>query len=148
MDLDPARPSVLDIMEDYWRLLPAYQGVDLADLSPTRVLSGRFSSYLRAPPHISAYLPPQVLFGFFSSYKDSPLPVKFDRVMQIGDAGGLQSPLSFGGFGAITRHIGRLTSSVEAALQADALAREQLALINPYQASSLQSPSNLPPISL
>ncbi|EOD41152.1 hypothetical protein EMIHUDRAFT_448701 [Emiliania huxleyi CCMP1516] len=98
MGLEPERPSVMDIMEDYWRLLPRYQGVDLDDLTPERVL-----------------------FGLFTSYKDSPLPVQFDRVMQIGDAGGLQSPLSFGGFGAITRHIGRLSDAVESALAADAL---------------------------
>lgn len=112
MDLDPKRPSVLDIMEDYWRLLPAYQGVSLDDLTPSRVL-----------------------FGLFTSYKDSPLPVAFDRVMQIGDAGGLQSPLSFGGFGAITRHIGRLTEAVQGAVEADALSKAQLATINPYQAN-------------
>lgn len=112
MDLDPKRPSVMDIMDDYWRLLPAYQGVSLGDLEMRRVL-----------------------FGLFTSYKDSPLPVKFDRVMQIGDAGGLQSPLSFGGFGAITRHIGRLTAAVEGALEADALRVDQLGLINPYQAN-------------
>mmetsp|Transcript_13429 Transcript_13429/g.42610 ORF Transcript_13429/g.42610 Transcript_13429/m.42610 type:complete len:612 (+) Transcript_13429:15-1850(+) len=112
MGLEPERPSVMDIMEDYWRLLPRYQGVDLDDLTPERVL-----------------------FGLFTSYKDSPLPVQFDRVMQIGDAGGLQSPLSFGGFGAITRHIGRLSDAVESALAADALSCGQLGLINPYQAN-------------
>ena len=112
MDLDPARPSVMDIMEDYWRLLPHYQGVDLDQIEPKRVL-----------------------FGLFTSYKDSPLPVKFDRIMQIGDAGGLQSPLSFGGFGAITRHIGRLTRAVEGALEADALRKDALSKINPYQAN-------------
>jgi hypothetical protein len=112
MDLSPERPSVLDIMDDYWRLLPGYQGVHLEQLEMKRVL-----------------------FGLFTSYKDSPLPVRFDRVMQIGDAGGLQSPLSFGGFGAITRHISRLTGAVEGALEADALGKGQLAMINPYQAN-------------
>jgi len=110
MDLAPERPSVTDIMEDYWRLLPAYQGVTLEQLELKRVL-----------------------FGLFVSYKDSPLPVAFDRVVHIGDAGGLQSPLSFGGFGAITRHIRRLTGAIDSALGADALSREQLGKINPYQ---------------
>ena len=59
MDLDPKRPSVLQIMDDYWRMLPRYQGVDLEALRMRRVL-----------------------FGLFTSYKDSPLPVRFDRVMQ------------------------------------------------------------------
>ena len=112
MDLSPERPSVLNIMDDYWKMLPGYQGVSLDQLEMKRVL-----------------------FGLFTSYKDSPLPVRFDRVMQIGDAGGLQSPLSFGGFGAITRHIGRLTAAVEGALEADALGKGQLAMVNPYQAN-------------
>ena len=87
MDLDPARPSVMDIMEDYWKLLPGYQGVEpRPDRAQARALR---------PVHLLQGLAP---------------PVKFDRIMQIGDAGGLQSPLSFGGFGAITRHIGRLTA--------------------------------------
>jgi flavin-dependent dehydrogenase len=117
MDLAAERPSVLEIMNDYWRLLPTYQGVDLDRLELRRVL-----------------------FGLFVSYKDSPLPVAFDRVMQVGDAGGLQSPLSFGGFGAITRHINRLTAAIEEALAADSagartLQRAALARINPYQAN-------------
>ena len=112
MDLDERRPSVMDIMDDYWARLPAYQGVSIDDLRMQRVL-----------------------FGLFVSYKDSPLPVTFDRVMQIGDAGGLQSPLSFGGFGAITRHINRLTAATHSALAADALSKSQLGLINPYQAN-------------
>ena len=91
-----ARPSWTS-----WRTTAApLQGVDLDQIEPKRVL-----------------------FGLFTSYKDSPLP-SIDRIMQIGDAGGLQSPLSFGGFGAITRHIGRLTRAVEGALAADALRKD------------------------
>ena len=41
--------------------------------------------------------------------------------MQIGDASGIQSPLSFGGFGALTRHLRRLTNAVSEALEADCL---------------------------
>ena len=104
--------KVVEIMEDYWRKLPAYQGVALDDLQLRRVL-----------------------FGLFVSYKDSPLPCQFDRVMQIGDASGIQSPLSFGGFGATTRHINRLGPAIEAALRADAISATQLTLINPYQAN-------------
>ena len=44
----------------------------------------------------------RVLFGAFPCYpSDSPLPPAFDRVLQIGDAAAGQSPLSFGGFGAM-----------------------------------------------
>lgn len=70
------------------------QNVDLEDLTPQRIL-----------------------FGFFPTYRASPLAPAFDRVLQIGDASGIQSPLSFGGFGAMTRHLGRLTDSISEALQ-------------------------------
>lgn len=40
----------------------------------------------------------------------------------MGDAGGLQSPLSFGGFGALCRHIERVTAGVDRALATDSLA--------------------------
>lgn len=110
LDADPERPSLEELMEDYWDLMPEYQGVKLEDLEFQRVL-----------------------FGFFPTYRDSPLPVRFDRVMQVGDASGIQSPLSFGGFGSITRHLARITAAVGDALDADLLGREQLSLINAYQ---------------
>jgi lycopene cyclase CruP len=53
--------------------------------------------------------------------------------LQIGDASGIQSPLSFGGFGAITRHIQRLTDGISDALDADLLSKRDLAMLNPYQ---------------
>lgn len=39
---------------------------------------------------------------------------------------------SFGGFGALSRHLGRLTAAVTEALEADALDKRSLALINAY----------------
>lgn len=42
-------------------------------------------------------LPPccRILHGFFPTYRDSPLPPKFDRILQVGDASGIQSPLRY-----------------------------------------------------
>ena len=37
--------------------------------------------------------------------------------LQVGDASSIQSPLSFGGFGALTRHLARLTSAITGAVQ-------------------------------
>lgn len=110
MDAQPWRPSLQALFDDYWRLMPAYQGLDgLEGLSFRRLL-----------------------FGFFPTFRDSPLKPGFDRVLQIGDASGIQSPLSFGGFGALTRHLGRLTGALHDALSADALSRPELGLINAY----------------
>ena len=59
-------------------------------------------------------------------------PIQTLRILQIGDASGIQSPLSFGGFGALTRHLGRLTAAVSEALSADCLDRESLSLVHAY----------------
>jgi hypothetical protein len=88
------RPLLEALLEDYWRLMPEYQGVALERLQPLRVL-----------------------FGFFPTYRRSPLAPAWDRVLQVGDASGIQSPLSFGGFGALTRHLGRLHRAISEALQ-------------------------------
>ncbi|KAK6805230.1 hypothetical protein RDI58_003015 [Solanum bulbocastanum] len=53
----------------------------------------------------------RIIFGIFPTYRDSPLPAAFDRILQFGDASGIQSPVSFGGFGSLTRHLGRLTTA-------------------------------------
>ena len=84
MDANASRPTVLDILSDYWRLLPTYQGIQLDDLEVERIV-----------------------YGIFPTYKSAPVKPEFDRVIQIGDAGGLQSPLSFGGVAALTRHMSR-----------------------------------------
>ncbi len=56
-------------------------------------------------------------------------------LLQIGDASATQSPLSFGGFGAMMRHLGRLTRACEDALRCGTLSQEDLAAIHPYQPS-------------
>ena len=50
--------------------------------------------------------------GLFPTYRDSPLKSRFNRILAVGDASGIQSPLSFGGFGSLTRHIERIIGYV------------------------------------
>eukprot|EP00884_Botryococcus_braunii_P001077 jgi/Botrbrau1/10970/Bobra.0383s0024.1 len=109
MDANPSRPKLESMLEDYWKLMPVYQGVDLKDIQPLRIL-----------------------FGFFPTYRKSPLKTSFDRILQVGDASGIQSPLSFGGFGALTRHLPRLSRGISEALRIDALDKEALASLNAY----------------
>jgi len=127
MDLEPERPSVEDIFEDYWKLLPSYQGVDLEALTLQRAL-----------------------FGLFVSYRTSPLAAGWDRVLQVGDASGVQSPLSFGGFGALMRHMPRVVDGVSQAIAMDDLSRQQLSRLNTYtpnlQAAWLFQKSMRPPV--
>jgi lycopene cyclase CruP len=110
LDAHPERPSLEFFLEEYFRLLPEYQGVELAQIDWQRVL-----------------------FGFFPSYQQSPLRMPWSRILPIGDSSGTQSPVSFGGFGSMVRHLKRLTDGVEEALNSDALSRDALALLQPYQ---------------
>jgi len=112
MDAHPDRPSLQELMEDYWDLLPSYQNIKVEDLKLLRVM-----------------------FGYFPTFKNSPLPPGFDRILQVGDASGLQSPLSFGGFVSLTRQFPRLSRGIFEAVREDLLAKEDLIRINAYQPS-------------
>mmetsp|Transcript_20914 Transcript_20914/g.27029 ORF Transcript_20914/g.27029 Transcript_20914/m.27029 type:complete len:673 (-) Transcript_20914:57-2075(-) len=112
MDADQRRPSLETMMEDYFTLLPQYQSSiknPETDLDFTRVL-----------------------FAYFPTYRESPLKPAFDRVLAVGDASGIQSPLSFGGFGALTRHLDRITEAVTEAMECNLLNKADLGEINAY----------------
>ncbi|XP_073142615.1 uncharacterized protein [Henckelia pumila] len=106
---EPGCPKLEELLEDYWELMPKYQGVSLEDLEVLRVI-----------------------YGIFPTYRNSPLRAAFDRVLQFGDASGVQSPVSFGGFGSLTRHLGRLTDGIYEAVSNDFLDAQSLSLLNPY----------------
>ncbi|MGB3496535.1 MAG: hypothetical protein WBA57_27655 [Elainellaceae cyanobacterium] len=110
LDAHPERPSLEDLFEDYWRLLPDYQGISLEQLTLKRAL-----------------------FGFFPCYRQGPLQLPWNRMLAVGDSSGSQSPLSFGGFGAMIRHLERLTRGVHEALEIDVLKQDDLAKLQPYQ---------------
>ena len=110
LDANPERPSLEYFMDEYLRLLPEYQNVELEELEFKRFL-----------------------FGFFPAYKDSPIKLPFNRILPVGDSAGGQSPVSFGGFGAMIRHLPRLTQGIDRALKVDCLSQKDLALLQPYQ---------------
>lgn len=109
-DRDPRRPSLEQLWRDYCRLLPAYQGVELDQIRWVRKLCGVFPAYRR-----------------------SPLQLPWDRLLAVGDSSGSQSPLSFGGFGAMLRHLDRLQQGIHEALAQRQLNQAALALLQPYQ---------------
>lgn len=110
LDAHPDRFSLETFFEDYLLLLPQYQNIDLEQLQ-----------FIRA------------LYGFFPCYRQSPLRLPWDRILPVGDSSGSQSPLSFGGFGALVRHLKRLSQGIHEALENDCLDRSSLALLQPYQ---------------
>ncbi|MGG6265293.1 FAD-dependent oxidoreductase [Leptolyngbya sp. AN03gr2] len=110
LDADRDRFSLETLFDDYFRLLPEYQNIELNQLE-----------FVRA------------LFGIFPCYRQSPLKLEWDRILPVGDSSGSQSPLSFGGFGAMVRHLKRLTKGIDEALKLELLDRSSLALLQPYQ---------------
>jgi len=124
MDAEAERPTVEQQLEDYWDLLPTYQRHNCSAFA-----KGKSVEEAVAAGDMKLK---RVLYGCFPTYKDSPLPPVAARVLAVGDASGIQSPLSFGGFGALTRHLRRISDSVVEALAADALSREDLASVNAY----------------
>jgi lycopene cyclase CruP len=112
IDADKNRVSLESFFEDYFRLLPEYQNVELNQLEFRRAL-----------------------YGFFPCYRQSPLKTPWNRLLFVGDSSGSQSPLSFGGFGAMVRHLPRLTQGIHEALKNDLLEQKNLALLQPYQPS-------------
>ncbi|AGY59595.1 FAD-dependent oxidoreductase [Gloeobacter kilaueensis] len=110
VDADPRRFDLEVLLDEYLHLLPVYQGANLEDLRFERLLFGVFPSY-RRPLDLS----------------------RWDRVLAVGDSAGNQSPLSFGGFGAMLRHLGRLETGIDGALRADCLGGPDLQRLQPYQ---------------
>lgn len=110
LDPHPSRPSLTDLFDDYFALLPDYQAVSLEQLFFKRAL-----------------------FGFFPAYRNSPLRYPWERTLAVGDSSGNQSPLSFGGFGAMVRHLDRLSQGVGDALREDRLSAHALGWLHPYQ---------------
>ncbi|MGA7935365.1 MAG: flavin-dependent dehydrogenase, partial [Kovacikia sp.] len=61
--------------------------------------------------------------------------VAIDRLISIGDAASLQSPLIFTGFGSLVRNLSRLTDLLDTALRHDLLTANHLNQIRAYQSN-------------
>lgn len=109
----PSRPSLAQVLDTYVEKLPEYLGVPRDDLAPVRVL-----------------------MGYFPAWRASPLKTPFPRIFFAGDASGTQSPVSFGGFGSLLRHLPRLVPALTAALAETDVSSSDLARIAPYMPSN------------
>ena len=143
-DADPARPSMIDIFDTYLSNLERYQGVPLEKIQWKRVLLGGFPCYSRDVPLKPAF-DRVIQAGTLSCivvFSDRLLPRTDPRQTDPpthpptphspGDASAVQSPLSFGGFASMCRHLPRLQCGIAHALEADRLKKNDLALIHPY----------------
>ncbi|HEY0606944.1 MAG TPA: hypothetical protein VGD58_28755 [Herpetosiphonaceae bacterium] len=105
--------SLLDLFEDYFRLLPTYKrpGPDFRHIKPVYgFIPARHTQRRQTVPLLPGVLP-------------------------IGDSSAQQSPLTFCGFGSHVRNLQRTTTLLDHALRRDLLAPEYLSQISAYQAN-------------
>ncbi|MEM6613499.1 MAG: flavin-dependent dehydrogenase [Cyanobacteria bacterium P01_C01_bin.72] len=107
--------SLLEMYEDFFTILPEYRRCNMEQLVWKKPTFG--------------YIP-----GHFST-SDRDRTVAFDRLVAIGDAASLQSPLIFTGFGSLVRNLERLTTLLNTALQHDLLTAQHLNQIRAYQSN-------------
>lgn len=107
--------SLLEMYEDFFTILPEYRRCDLEKLQWRKATFG--------------YIPGHFTVG------QSDRTVAFDRLLAIGDAASLQSPLVFTGFGSLVRNLQRLTVLLDIALKNDLLSAEHLNNIRAYQSN-------------
>lgn len=107
--------SLLEMYEDFFTILPEYRRCEMEKLIWKKPTFG--------------YIP-----GHFSTSKRDR-KIAYNRLVSIGDAASLQSPLIFTGFGSLVRNLGRLTCLLDTALKHDLLKAEDLDLIRAYQSN-------------
>jgi lycopene cyclase CruA len=107
--------SLLEMYEDFFTILPEYRRCNLSQLKWRKPTFG--------------YIP-----GHFST-SESDRQIAFDRLISIGDAASLQSPLVFTGFGSLVRNLSRLTDLLNTALRHDLLKAKHLNQIRAYQSN-------------
>lgn len=107
--------SLLEMYEDFFTILPEYRRCDLEQLTWKKPTFG--------------YIP-----GRFTTSKNDR-KIAMDRVLAIGDAASLQSPLIFTGFGSLVRNLGRLTKLLDLALKYNLLEAQYLNQIQAYQSN-------------
>ena len=114
--VNPENPgSLLEMYEDFFTILPEYRRCDIEKLVWKKATFG--------------YIP-----GHFS-VGSSDRTVAFDRLIAIGDAASLQSPLVFTGFGSLVRNLYRLTDLLDTALRHELLSAKDLNQIRAYQSN-------------
>jgi lycopene cyclase CruA len=112
----PENPgSLLEMYEDFFTILPEYRRCNLDELTWIKPTFG--------------YIP-----GHFSA-NDRDRTVAYDRLVAIGDAASMQSPLVFTGFGSMVRNLPRLTDLLDTALRHNLLQARNLNQIRAYQSN-------------
>ncbi|NTU68106.1 MAG: hypothetical protein HGB02_04410 [Chlorobiaceae bacterium] len=109
----PNDKSLLNLFETYFRKLPDYK---------------RPGAGFRVHRPVYGIIP-----AWFHDGAGCTRAVSDERILLLGDAASLGSPLTFCGFGSMVRNLGRLTAGLDRALRADTLGREPLAGISAFE---------------
>ena len=109
-----ADKSLFRLFEDYFEKLPDYKE--------------KAGASWRVVKPVFGYIPSVHHRGWNNIKKTAT-----DRILLIGDAAGLSSPLTFCGFGSHVRNLRRLTDGCENALRENSFDEKSLALINAYE---------------
>ncbi len=107
--------SLLELYEDFFTILPEYRRCNLDELTWIKPTFG--------------YIPGHFTVG------EGDRQVAYDRLVAIGDAASLQSPLVFTGFGSLVRNMPRLTDLLDTALRHDLVQAGSLNQIRAYQSN-------------
>jgi len=116
-----ADKSLFRLFEDYFEKLPHYKE--------------KKGSWRVVKP-VFGYIPSVHHQGWNNVKKTA-----VDRVLLIGDAAGLSSPLTFCGFGSHVRNLRKLTEQTENALRENAFDEKTLSAINAYESRVAQMSS-------
>ncbi len=108
-----ADKSLLRLFEDYFEKLPDYKSKNGA---------------WRVVKPVFGYIPSVHHHGWNNRKKTAA-----SRILLVGDAAGLSSPLTFCGFGSHVRNLRKLTALVENALTENAFDEKSLSPINAYE---------------
>jgi len=107
--------SLLEMYEDFFTILPEYRRCDMEKLTWKKATFGYITGHY--------------------SLNENSKKCSFDRILTIGDAASLQSPLVFTGFGSLVRNLPRLATLLDTALRHDLLKANDLDQINAYQSN-------------
>lgn len=108
-----AEKSLLALFENYFEKLPSYK---------------QQTTNWRVVKPVFGYIPSVHHRGWNNQKRTAT-----DRVLLVGDAAGLSSPLTFCGFGSHVRNLRRLTHLTELALTANLTDEKSLGEINAYE---------------
>jgi lycopene cyclase CruA len=108
-----ADKSLLQLFENYFEKLPDYKSKNGA---------------WRVVKPVFGYIPSIHQHGWNNIKKTSA-----NRILLVGDAAGLSSPLTFCGFGSHVRNLRKLTAMTETVLRENSFDEKSLASINAYE---------------